>query len=529
MERNIKLNNILVGLMNSVLKVEEQAIQQSSQKDVSITEVHTLEAIGIGRDKTMTQVAGALKISVSTLTVAINKLVKKGYVERKRVPEDRRIVRVALTEKGAEVVREHQAFHMSMIEDIVQDMDDAEENLLLRSMENLSDYFHMKLVKPIKKLEELKLEPLNLNGLKVPVPIFQGGMGIGVSMWKLAAAVAKCGGVGVISAAQPGFMEPDFYDRPLEANLRALRENIKKAIKETKGVKDAGPIGVNIMCVSKHYEDFVETAVDAGARVIISGAGLPTSLPAHVKDPGVKLIPMVSSARAAGVIMRSWTKKYNRVPDAFIFEGPNAGGHLGFKEEQLEIAEENFYKTILEIKSEISGNPECKLIVAGGIYTRDDVKKALAYGADGVQLATRFVATEECDAPDSFKQAYINAKKNDCVIIKSPVGMPGRAIRNKFVNEVALAEERKPIKNCTGCISSCNPATAPYCITQALIKAATGDVENGLVFCGTNAYRIDKIQKVSDIFQELAGEELAEMKRKKSGKKMESDAEALKQ
>lgn len=505
MEKNTKLNEILVSLMNSVLKVEEQALKESTNVDLSITEIHTLEAIGIGKLKTMTQVAGSLKISVSTLTVAINRLVKKGYVDRCRIPEDRRIVKIGLTEAGISVVEEHQAFHSNMIKDITANMTDPEIDVLLKSLEGLRDFFRMQLIKPVRSEGPMELKPMNMNGLEIPVPIFQGGMGIGVSMWKLAAAVAKCGGVGIISAAQPGYMEEDFYTDPLSANVRAIKREVTLAVDAVKDVPGAGPIGINMMCVGRNYDEIIAAAVEAGAKVIVSGAGLPTSLPGVVKGKDVKLIPIVSSARAAGLIIKSWARKHNRMPDGFVFEGPKAGGHLGFKEEQLEIADENYYKTIMEIKAEIASIPECKLIVGGGIFTRDDVEKALSYGADGVQVGTKFVATEECDAPESFKQAYVNCSKEDIAIIKSPVGMPGRAIRNKFVTEVADRQEKLPIKRCNGCMTACNPRVAPYCITEALIAAADGDAENGLVFCGSNAYLVDKIVKVSDVFAELTG------------------------
>nr|WP_230975054.1 nitronate monooxygenase family protein [Aminipila luticellarii] len=351
----------------------------------------------------------------------------------------------------------------------------------------------------------MELKPMDLNGLKIPVPIFQGGMGIGVSMWKLAAAVAKCGGVGVISGAQTGYTEEDFYSDPLSANVRAIKRQVELAVNAVKDVPGAGPIGVNMMCVARNYEEITKAAVEAGAKIIISGAGLPTALPGIIKDKDIKLVPIVSSARAAGLIIRNWAKKHNRMPDAFVFEGPKAGGHLGYKEEQLEIADENFYKTLMEIKAEIASIPECKLIVGGGIFTKEDVQMALSYGADGVQVGTKFVATEECDAPDSFKQAYVNCQKSDITIIKSPVGMPGRAIRNKFVAEVAEREEKLPIVRCNGCMTACNPKVAPYCITEALISAANGDAENGLIFCGSNAYLVDKIVKVRDVFEELTG------------------------
>lgn len=496
-----KLNDILVSLFNSVLKMEEDAIKNSSKHNLSITEVHTLAAIGAGKAKTMTQVAANLKISVSTLTTAINKLVDKKYVNRFRVPEDRRIVKIELTDGGIEAVKEHEEFHRRMIGDVLAELNESEQEILLNSLDNLHDFFKRQRIKSIKGDAPIKLAPMELGDVTIPIPIFQGGMGIGVSLSKLSAAVARYGGVGVISAAQIGFNEPDFYSNPKEANIRALMRNIREAKEAIKDEPNKGLIAVNIMCASKNYEEYVEAAVDAGVDMIISGAGLPTSLPGAVKNSKVKIVPIVSSARAAALIIKSWTKKYNRVPDAILFEGPKAGGHLGFKEEQLEDAQEHFYETIMEIKEEIEDLQDCPLIVAGGIYTKEDVQKALAYGADGVQLGTRFVTTEECDVHPNFKQAYLNATEDDMVVIKSPVGMPGRAIRTPFTDRVE--DGRIPPEKCNRCLTPCKAEEAPYCITQALINAARGDTEHGLVFSGSNAYRATKIEKVEDIFREL--------------------------
>lgn len=497
-----KLNDILVSLFNSVLKMEEDAIKSSLNKNLSITEVHTLAAIGAGKAKTMTQVATNLKISVSTLTTAINKLVDKKYVNRFRVPEDRRIVKIELTEEGTEAVKEHEEFHRNMISDVLSELSEEEQGILLQSLDNLHDFFKRQRIKSIKGDAPARLAPISLGDVTIPVPIFQGGMGIGVSLSRLAASVAKCGGVGVISAAQIGFNEPDFYTNPKEANIRALKRNITEAKEAIKDAQGKGLIAVNIMCASRNYDEFVEAAVEAGVDMIISGAGLPTALPGLVKNSKVKIVPIVSSARAAALIIKSWAKKYNRVPDAVLFEGPLAGGHLGFKEEQLEDAQEHFYETVMEIKEEIEDLQDCPLIVAGGIYTREDVQKALAYGADAVQLGTRFVTTEECDVHPNFKQAYLDAKEEDMVVIKSPVGMPGRAIRTPFINRVE--DGRIPPEKCNRCLTPCKAEEAPYCITQALINAARGDTEHGLVFSGSNAYRATKIETVEEIFRELS-------------------------
>ncbi|MDD4565761.1 MAG: MarR family transcriptional regulator, partial [Eubacteriales bacterium] len=272
-----KLNDILVNLFNRVLKIEEDAIKNSSRHNLSITEVHTLAAIGPGKVKTMTQVAASLKISVSTLTTAINKLVEKKYVNRYRVPEDRRIVKIELTEEGVEAVKEHEDFHWRMINDVVAELDEKEQAILLQSLDTIHDFFRRQRIRALKGDASPKLKPLTLGDVTIPIPIFQGGMGIGVSLSRLSAAVARCGGVGVISAAQIGFLEPDFYTNPKEANIRALKRNIREAKEAIKDVPNKGLIAANIMYASRHYEEFVEAAVEAGADMIISGAGLPTS------------------------------------------------------------------------------------------------------------------------------------------------------------------------------------------------------------------------------------------------------------
>ncbi len=362
----------------------------------------------------------------------------------------------------------------------------------------------------IKRSDHVKLQPLKIGDLEIKVPIFQGGMGIGVSLSGLAAAVANCGGVGVISAAQIGFREPDFETHTVEANVRALKRNVADALKKSAGA--GGAIGVNIMCAMRHYEEFVKASIEAGAQMIISGAGLPMNLPGICPGTQTKLIPIVSSARATGLIIKTWLKRYDRLPDAIVFEGPEAGGHLGYKAEELEDAQGYFYQTIGEIKEEIQkwiaeaqqkDKQSIPLIVGGGIYTREDIDKAMGFGADAVQIGTRFVTTEECDVDPKFKQAYIDSNKEDIVIVKSPVGMPGRAIRNVFVKKTL--EGRIPPDSCNGCITHCRPDTTPYCITKALINAAEGDPDNGLIFCGSNAYRAEGITTVQEIFDELTG------------------------
>lgn len=351
----------------------------------------------------------------------------------------------------------------------------------------------------------MNFKSLKIGNLEAKVPIIQGGMGIGVSLCNLSSAVASCGGIGIISAAQIGFKETDFRENTLAANLRALKYHIKTALKKS----EDGIIGVNIMCAAKDYAELVKGSIGYGAKLIISGAGLPTNLPELCKGSDVKMIPIISSKKAASVILRIWDKRYNIVPDALVLEGPEAGGHLGFKTDEIEKEKEGFYDEIKEVLNTIKPfeekyKKEIPLIVGGGIYDGKDIGKVLSLGASGVQIGTRFVATEECDADIKYKMAYVNAKKEDISIVKSPVGMPGRAILNPFVK----LSEKGPIKvkKCFKCLSHCNPATTPYCITEALINAVEGDIDNGLIFCGSNAYKIDKIVPVKTLMDELIGE-----------------------
>lgn len=350
----------------------------------------------------------------------------------------------------------------------------------------------------------MEIKPLKIGDLIARIPVIQGGMGVGVSLSGLAGAVALEGGVGVISTAQIGYRYEGFDENPIETNLRAIKEEIKKARNIAKG----GIIGVNIMVATRRYEEYVKAAVAAGVDLIISGAGLPMTLPALVKGSRTKLAPIVSSVKSADVICKYWLKKFDRLPDAVVIEGPKAGGHLGFTREQLENEksfdfEEEIKKIIARVKEFAAGKKmNIPVVVAGGIYDRKDMEHALELGADGVQVATRFVTTYECDASDAYKQTYIDAKKEDIVIVKSPVGMPGRAISNAFIKQA----EKGPIPHgkCRLCVSTCKPAETPYCITEALINAVEGNVEKGLLFCGENAWKASKMEHVADIMQEFS-------------------------
>lgn len=347
------------------------------------------------------------------------------------------------------------------------------------------------------------MKPLIIGELVARIPIIQGGMGVGVSRSKLAGAVAKEGGIGIISTAQIGYDEPDFNKHQIETNLIAIKKHLKLAKEAAMG----GIVGVNIMVATKQFDRYVKAACEGGADVIISGAGLPVSLPELVKGFKTKIAPIVSSIKAASVILRMWDKKYKTTADFIVIEGPRAGGHLGFTKEQLEHIDELDYdaeiKGIIECKREFEDkyNRSIPVVIAGGIFDRSDISHAMELGADGVQIATRFVVTEECDASQEYKDAYLNAKEEDVKIVISPVGMPGRAILNPFLKSVG--DKRIAITKCFNCLEHCNPKDAPYCITKALINAVEGNLKEGLIFCGDNVHRLKKMTTVHELIEEL--------------------------
>lgn len=348
------------------------------------------------------------------------------------------------------------------------------------------------------------MNSLNLGDKVVKIPLIQGGMGVGISLGNLAGNVALNGGIGIISTAQIGFREPDFDLHPAEANIRAIQKEMDKARK----ISPDGLIGYNIMVALREYKQHVKAAVEAGADIIISGAGLPTELPELVEGSNTKIAPIVSTEKSAKVILKYWSRKYHRTADLVVIEGPKAGGHLGFKREELEYyTPQEYEKEIKKIiacvrLSEAEYQVKIPVIIAGGIYEAGDVKKALDSGVDGVQVASRFVTTHECDAHMKYKEAYLNAKKEDIVIVKSPVGMPGRAILNPFMKRVMLGEkiEHTP---CHRCLVKCKPAEIPYCITDSLIHAAKGEVDDALLFCGAGAYKANRLETVKEVIDSL--------------------------
>lgn len=349
---------------------------------------------------------------------------------------------------------------------------------------------------------------LQINGRKLSLPVIQGGMGIGISLGGLAGAVAAAGAMGVVSSANAGYREADFWQNPAAANLRALAAEIARARKLSGG---RGLLGVNIMVATRQYAEAVRTAVAAGVDAIICGAGLPLNLPELAGDKPVLLAPVVSGAKAARTICRLWDRRYRRTPDFVVIEGAEAGGHLGFKREELLAGGCPPLLAILpQVKAELAPYEQkyarpIPVFVAGGIFDGRQTAAAIRAGADGVQVATRFIATPECDASPAYKRLMLAAGAADVRVVQSPVGMPGRALNSPLLAAIAEKGRLQP-ERCVGCILNCQPAKTPYCLTAALIAAAEGDWQNGLFFCGSNIGRMTKMQTAAEILADLCSE-----------------------
>ncbi len=359
----------------------------------------------------------------------------------------------------------------------------------------------------------MSLPALHIGDITAKMPIIQGGMGVGISLSGLASAVANQGGIGVIAAVMIGMREPDIVKNPLEANLRALRDELTKARQQTSGI-----LGVNIMVAMTIFKEMVKATIENRADIIFSGAGLPLELPKIFRETceqkkeefRTKLVPIVSSARGASVIARKWIARADYVPDAFVVEGPKAGGHLGFKAEEITDPNHALEKLIPEVVDvakalEDAHGRAVPVIAAGGVYSGADIKHFLDLGASGVQMGTRFVATHECDADMRFKQSFVDAKEEDITIIKSPVGMPGRALLNPFI-ESMRSGDKKPFKCAFKCLHTCEQEKTAYCIAMALISAMRGNLERGFAFCGSNVFRVDRIMSVRELMESLQKE-----------------------
>lgn len=354
------------------------------------------------------------------------------------------------------------------------------------------------------------MPPLHIGDLTVRLPIIQGGMGVGISLSGLASAVAEEGGVGVISTAGIGRLEPDFLTDLKAADMRGLRREIRTARDRTKGI-----IGVNIMMALSDYDTLLRVSVEEEVDLVFIGAGIPLRPPLGMTGEQMdaihtRFVPKISSARAAEALLRSWDRSISHMPDALVIEGPLAGGHLGFTRAQIESGEvvlEDILRDVLEKVAPYEkkyGSP-IPVIAAGGIYTGADIHAIMSLGASGVKMGTRFVATDECDAHEAFKQAFVDCIEEDLVIIDSPVGLPGRAIRSRLLTEVEQGM-KKPYECPWRCLVTCDVLNAPYCIAKALTSAKNGDLTEGFAFAGANANLVDRIISVKELMKTLVKE-----------------------
>jgi nitronate monooxygenase len=359
------------------------------------------------------------------------------------------------------------------------------------------------------KIQWTRMPKLKIGDSVAKLPIVQGGMGVGISLSGLASAVANEGGIGVIAANSIGMLDPEYYATHKDANTIALRKEIRKAKQLSSGI-----IGVNIMVAVHDFHALLRVAIEERVDMVFLGAGLPLKgIPVEdLRSAGVKVVPIVSSGRAARLIFSFWLKRYGDIPDAVVVEGPKAGGHLGFKADQIDDPDFALERILSDVVAEVKSYEDkfrraIPVIAAGGVYTGTDIYNIFKLGASGVQMGTRFVATHECDADIRFKETYVSCREEDLEIIKSPVGMPGRAIKSRFLKDVSSGKKMK-IKCAWKCLESCDLKTARYCISLALDNARKGILEKGFAFAGSNAFRINKIISVKELLRELQKEYL---------------------
>jgi nitronate monooxygenase len=351
-------------------------------------------------------------------------------------------------------------------------------------------------------MPENRVPLLKIRNLEICPPVIQGGMGIRVSGANLAGAVANTGCAGVIASAGLGFFESRRGADARKLGEEILRQEIRKARRLTNG-----PIGVNIMVALTDYETLVKAAVEEKVDMIISGAGLPLGLPGYAAGSDVCLIPIVSSARTFRIICRRWQERFQRLPDAVVVEGPMAGGHLGYSPQSLaDQTVSRLEQIVVEVvEAANSCTPRIPVVAAGGVFDGWDIARFLDLGAAGVQMATRFVCTDECDVHENFKRAYLDARPEDITIINSPVGLPGRVINNDFVARIKQGKT-VPFHCRYHCLRSCDPCKAPYCIAEVLTKAAQGRLDESFAFAGSNAWRCREIVPVKTLVETLTAE-----------------------
>ncbi|MDD2652182.1 MAG: nitronate monooxygenase [Sulfurimonas sp.] len=359
----------------------------------------------------------------------------------------------------------------------------------------------------------MSYKSLKIGKYIIEKPIVQGGMGVGISWDQLAGNVSKEGGLGVISAVGTGYYEDKKYasklvaGRPLEALGFYSKEGFDAIIQNARKICGDKPLAANILYAINDYGRVVRDACESGIDIIITGAGLPTNMPEFTEGyPDVALVPIVSSAKALKIICKRWKQRYDRLPDAVVLEGPKSGGHQGFTYEQCSMPENQLENLVKPVVEEAALWGDIPVIAAGGIWDKNDIEQMMALGARGVQMGTRFIATNECDAHENFKKVLLDAKKEDIQLFSSPVGYPAQGIRT---NLTRLVEKREgpAIKCISNCVAPCNRGEEAkevgYCIADRLSDAYLGNTETGLFFSGTNGYRVNEIISVKELINKL--------------------------
>jgi nitronate monooxygenase len=360
--------------------------------------------------------------------------------------------------------------------------------------------------------------PLKIGKHIIDTPIIQGGMGVGISWDRLAGTVSKEGGLGVISSVGTGIYENRKYshklagdNRPVDAVNFYSKEALHEIFARARKICANKPLAANVLYAMNDYKRVVIDSCEAGADIIITGAGLPLTMPECVKDfPDVALVPIVSTAKALKILCRRWEKSHGRMPDAVIVEGPLSGGHQGFKYDECFLPENQLEAILPPVVEEAKEWGNMPVIAAGGIWDNSDIKKMFALGASGVQIGTRFIGTHECDASDKFKQVILDSKEEDIKLFKSPVGYPARGVKTNlhYMIEQGIAPKVACISNCVApCHHGEEAKAVGYCIADRLSDAYDGDLGKGLFFTGSNGYRLNEIISVKELMDKLVNGE----------------------
>ena len=359
---------------------------------------------------------------------------------------------------------------------------------------------------------------MSFNSLKIgkyviEKPIVQGGMGVGISWDQLAGNVSKEGGLGVISSVGTGYYNNKEFagkmvsNRPLTEKNFYSKDGFEAIIKSARKISGDKPLAANILYAISGYGDVVRNACELGIDIIITGAGLPTNMPEFTEGyPDVALVPIVSSAKALKIICKRWKKRYDRLPDAVIVEGPKSGGHQGFTYEQCKLPEFQLENIIAPVVAEAALWGDIPVIAAGGVWDKTDIEEMMQLGARGVQMGTRFIGTYECDAHANFKKVLLDAKEDDIQLMGSPVGYPAQGVVTNLTHLVAK-REGPAIKCISNCVAPCNRGeeakVVGFCIADRLSDAYEGDLETGLIFSGTNGYKLNEIITVEELINKL--------------------------